>query len=230
MKNYSLLVQLIGIVEQLENEHGQEKEISLNDFSDYLMSKKAATPFADEGNPKIKLIPEERTSKVISLEKKKGTENNISRLLLLLTRHARNYAKKAFENTPFQTLEEFSYLAMLYNVPSVTKSELINNNFQEKTSGTEVIRRLLANEVATQFDDKLDKRSKRVMITAKGKKLLESVFRNMGYISELLVHNLSTEERSFLLAILQKLDTYHRAEFPNTKALNMEQLKNYVES
>lgn len=117
---------------------------------------------------------------------------------------------------------------MLYNATSVTKSELINNNFQEKTSGTEIIRRLIAHELALQFDDKLDKRSKRVMITPQGKKLLESIFSNMSSISELLVHNLSADERGYLLAILQKLDTFHRAEFPATKAFRIEDLKDFI--
>lgn len=31
------------MVEQLENEHGQDKKLSLDDFSDYLISKKNCT-------------------------------------------------------------------------------------------------------------------------------------------------------------------------------------------
>lgn len=229
MKNYSLLIQLIGIAEQIENEHGQEKEVTLNEFADYLKNK-IDTNLPKEELPQLSLKPAERSSQVIDIERKKGLENNISRLFLLLVRHARNYAKKAFENTPLQTLEEFSYLAMLYNAPSITKSELITNNFQEKTSGTEVIRRLIKNEMALQFDDKLDKRSKRVSITPKGREMLESIFRDMGSISELLVHDLTTAEREYLLAILQKMDKFHRLSFPVTRQMSIEELKEFKEN
>lgn len=229
MKNYRLLRQLISVTEQLENEYGQEKEISLEEFANYLKSKTDEVS-AKKVTPTLNLKHVERTSDVIKLEKKKGVENNISRLLLLLVRHARNYAKKAFENTPLLSLEDFSYLASLYNASSVTKSELIAYNFQEKTSGSEVIRRLISNKLVSQFDDKLDKRSKRVSITPEGKKLLESTFGNMSIISEFLVLNLTPEERSYLLAILQKLDAFHRTSFATTRNLTLDELKHFKEN
>lgn len=226
MKNYSLLVKLINVTEQLENEYDQEKEISLNEFAEYLKKKTDAAQAADIVQ-KINLSPLARTSDVINLDNKKGNENNISRLLLLLVRHARNYAKKAFEQTPLTSLEDFSYLASLYNTPSITKSELIAYNFQEKTSGSEIIRRLIANGLAAQFDDKLDKRSKRVNITPEGKHLLKTVFGKMGLVSEFLVSNLTANERNVLLAILQKLDEFHRNSFSATRNLTVEELTQF---
>ncbi|QXV63766.1 winged helix DNA-binding protein [Mucilaginibacter sp. 21P] len=228
-KHYNLLVQLIHLVEELENEHGFEKDLTMQDFQDYLNRSKAkeVALVSQQDNPSIK--PEQRESDVINLDKKKNVENNISRLLLLLNRHARNYSKKAFENTPLQTLEELSYLAMLYNITSITKSELINQNFQEKTSGTEVIRRLLANELAVQFNDGLDKRSKRLKITENGKRLLESMFKKLGLVSELLVHNLATDERDMLLAILQKLDIFHRSEYAEIRNMDIQQLQAFLQ-
>jgi DNA-binding MarR family transcriptional regulator len=224
MKNYELLRQLIDIAEQLENEYHGRKAITLDDFANYL---KANTDARNKEKPALPLNakPLHRRSEVIELDTKNSIENNISRLLLLLVRHARNYAKKAFENTPLLSLEDFSYLATLYNLPSSTKSQLIAYNFQEKTSGTEVIRRLLSNGLAAQFDDKLDKRSQRVSITPKGKKVLESVFQNMGVVSNLLVASISAEERSYLLTILQKLDSFHRSAFQVTRNMTMEELK-----
>lgn len=48
------------MVEQLENEHGQDKKLSLDDFSDYLISKKTAPAFLDEEDYHIDLVPYER--------------------------------------------------------------------------------------------------------------------------------------------------------------------------
>ncbi|QXV66776.1 winged helix DNA-binding protein [Mucilaginibacter sp. 21P] len=228
-KNYNLLVQLIHLVEELENEHGFEKDLTMQDFQDYLNRSKPKEVAHSSQQNQISIKPEQRESDVINLDKKKNVENNISRLLLLINRHARNYAKKAFENTPLQTLEELSYLAMLYNITSITKSELINQNFQEKTSGTEIIRRLLANELAVQFNDGLDKRSKRLKITENGKRLLESMFKKLGLVSELLVHNLATDERDMLLAILQKLDIFHRSEYAEIRNMDIQQLQAFLQ-
>ncbi|RZJ87220.1 MAG: MarR family transcriptional regulator, partial [Chryseobacterium sp.] len=152
-------------------------------------------------------------------------ENNISRIIVLLNRHVRNYTKKVFDDTPLQTLEEFSYLTMLYNVSSLTKSELINLNFQEKTSGTEVIKRLLAYGLAVQFDDQLDKRSQRVKITDSGKELIDSIAKDISSVSESLVSILPNKERERLLAVLQKLDVYHSTEFSKNKVVKYRNAK-----
>lgn len=228
-KHYNLLVHLIRLVDELENEHGYEKELTIHDFQEYLNRINPKASAQDAHQTKVGIKPEQRESDVINLDKKKNVENNISRLLLLMNRHARNYSKKAFENTPLQTLEELSYLAMLYNITSITKTELINQNFQEKTSGTEIIRRLLANELAVQFNDGLDKRSKRLKITDNGKRLLESMFKKLGLVSELLVHNLSVEEREMLLAILQKLDIFHRNQYSEIRNLDIQQLQIFLQ-
>jgi len=226
MKNYALLIQLINMVEIIENQNGGEKEISLADFSNYII-RQSQVPLSDNqhADSMAALIPGERTSSFIDLEKDKRVENNISRIIVLLNRHVRNYTKKVFDDTPLQTLEEFSYLTMLYNVSSLTKSELINLNFQEKTSGTEVIKRLLAYRLAVQFDDQLDKRSQRVKITDSGKELIDSIAKDISSVSESLVSILPNKERERLLAILQKLDVYHSAEFSKNKVVKYRNTK-----
>ena len=79
--------------------------------------------------------------------------------------------KKALEKTPLQTLEEFTYLATLLQSP-MTKTQLINQHIQEKTTGMAVIQRLIKQNWVKQSENTADGRSQIVEITAEGRTIL----------------------------------------------------------
>jgi hypothetical protein len=57
-------------------------------------------------------------------------------------RFAKQYSKKALENTNLKTIDDFGFLSSLIVAESMTKTELINRHVLEITTGMEIIKRL----------------------------------------------------------------------------------------
>jgi hypothetical protein len=62
-------------------------------------------------------------------------------LVTLLFRYAKGYIKKALQDSIIQTADEFAFNLITFE--SLTKTELISKQVMEKTSGVEVIKRLV---------------------------------------------------------------------------------------
>ncbi|WP_461452675.1 MarR family winged helix-turn-helix transcriptional regulator [Mucilaginibacter sp.] len=222
MKSYQLIHQLINLVEQLEEEnHGQE--ISIQDFTGFLLNK--------VGDNNKNLIGNEAQLRNDNSELKIAhqLENNIGRLFVFMSRYAKIYIKKALEGTPLQSGEEFTALAILRTHDHLSKSELINYNLQEKTSGTEVIRRLIAAGLVNEWDDIKDKRSKHIAITEAGKKLLYQVFLDMTHVSKMITGELTTAEKFSLQYLLQKLENFHLEHYEKKTITSKADLKSFAE-
>jgi DNA-binding MarR family transcriptional regulator len=136
-------------------------------------------------------------------------DNAIGRLLVYMSRYAKSYIKKTLEGTPLQSQDDFTCLAILMTHESLSKSDLISRNMQEKTSGAEVIRRLLAAGMVKQWDDTIDKRSVRISITERGKELLHQVLDDMNHVGKIITGNLNYSEKLEFHYLLQKLETFH---------------------
>ena len=137
-------------------------------------------------------------------------DNNIGKLFVYMSRYAKSYIKKALDGTPLLTAEDFTALAILLTHDNLSKSELIHHNLQEKTSGMEVIRRLLAAGLIQQWDDEKDKRSRQIAITDQGKQLLYNVFEDMNDVGKMISGNLTVSEKLTLGYLLQKLEDFHQ--------------------
>jgi DNA-binding MarR family transcriptional regulator len=138
-------------------------------------------------------------------------ESALGKLITFMYRYSRTYSKKSLENTLLITPDDFTYLAVLFSKGSMTKMELIEAHMQEKTTGIEIIKRLLKNGLAQQHNDENDKRSKRLVVTPKGQQILLGIFPKMGKVATLLGGNLTNEEKMQLLYLLNKLQLFHHA-------------------
>lgn len=154
----------------------------------------------------------------------------IARMLVFIYRYAVVYFKKAIKESNVNTLDEFSFLIVLMTYPSLTKTELINKLIMEKTSGVEVIKRLLKQELIHEFDNPNDKRSVMVAITQKGKTELIELLPKMGLVGSLVVGNLNLAEISSLSFLLHKLDSHHNEIFINHRGLSLEELSQIPDS
>ncbi|MCI4669304.1 MAG: winged helix DNA-binding protein [Bacteroidia bacterium] len=133
----------------------------------------------------------------------------LSILLTLLFRAAKHYMKKALDDSPLSTMDEFGFLATLSEGDSMTKSELIHNNLLEFTSGIEIIKRLKNNGLIDESPDPMDKRSKRVKISEKGKMVFYQALQPMDLVSTIVSGDLTQREKSLILPILIKLNNFH---------------------
>jgi DNA-binding MarR family transcriptional regulator len=203
MKSYKLIHQLLSLVEQFEMENNG-KELLLHDFSGFLINHLEHSD-TSLTSLDVRFGKKEAAAQELAYQ----LDNAIGRLFVYMSRYAKSYIRKTLEGTPLQSPEDFTCLAILLTHESLTKGELISRNIQEKTSGTEVIRRLLAAGLVKQWDDQDDKRSRRISITESGKALLHQVFDDMNYVGKMVTGNLGLSEKLKLQYLLQKLETFH---------------------
>ncbi|WP_341902506.1 winged helix DNA-binding protein [Fluviicola taffensis] len=139
-------------------------------------------------------------------------------------RYVDNYARKAMPKTQVASIEEFTYLIVMLQERSMTKSELINHNAHQITTGTEIIKRLIGKGYLEQTDDLRDKRSVRVSITDKGRIAVYSTASTTKSLSTIATGILSDEELLFLVNTLRKLDDFHKEIFQESKHLELDEL------
>ncbi|MEI7981805.1 MAG: winged helix DNA-binding protein [Bacteroidota bacterium] len=216
MKNKELLIELIQHLDAFESKQSGDHSITLNDFTGYLNA------LGGEGQAPMRRI--EGDQETDSLKEKRTAPDNISILLVLMYRYVRIYIKKALKDSPVQTADEFSFLITLMTYESMTKTELITNQVMEKTSGTEIIKRLLKQGLIREFADPDDRRSVRVSITEKGRKELTATFPGMNLVAKIVIGNLSQPEIRTLYYLLKKLDFHHNDIFQNKRGRSLEEL------
>ncbi|MDO9634130.1 MAG: MarR family winged helix-turn-helix transcriptional regulator [Paludibacter sp.] len=149
---------------------------------------------------------------------------DVSILVTLLFRYAKSYIKKALKDSQINSADEFSFLITLLTYESASKQQLINIQVMEKTSGIEIINRLMKKGFISQFDDEQDRRSKRIKITPLGRLELISILPQMSLVSKVVVGNLTVKEQHTLLYLLRKLDDFHNDIFLNCKHIELEEI------
>lgn len=144
-------------------------------------------------------------------------ENEIAKQVIMLGRYSKHLIKKALENHPDLVNEDFTYLFRLMDYPSLTKMQLIEKNAHEKQSGIEIIKRLVRNGLIDENPDQDDKRSTRISVTEKGKKVFLASMKDITIVSKIMCGKLNHQEKESLLESLKKLNTFHHTIYTNLK-------------
>ncbi|MBD0258055.1 MAG: MarR family transcriptional regulator, partial [Cytophagales bacterium] len=199
MDKYELVKQAILLIEQFEQETTRPEAQNLVNFAAWLNQTLLGKKIGDPSRATQMMTAHETVDSVLS------------KMIAYLYRYSRSYSKKMLEQSPLVTADDFTYLALLNARGSMTKTELIDLNIHEKTTGIEIIKRLLKNGLVEQRDDEADKRSKRLTLTARGRGVLFASFPGMGQVATLTAGNLSESEKMQLLYLLNKLHLFHNA-------------------
>jgi len=220
MTKKEILHKLVEHLFDFDENYQGEKEYTMADFVGYLNANHGSNPSAhrDISGGQEEWVRESQDQ---------NTE--IATMLFFIYRYAVMYFKKAITKGNIHTLDEFSFLIVLLTYPSLSKTGLINKLVMEKTSGMEVIKRLLKKEMIEEFDNPNDKRSVLVAITTKGKKEIADLLPRMGLVGKMVVGNLNLGEISSLSFLLRKLDYHHHDIFINYKDLTLEELNDKSE-
>jgi DNA-binding MarR family transcriptional regulator len=133
----------------------------------------------------------------------------LSFLLVMQSRYYKMYAKRVLGDSELTSPDGFSFLYHLSLADSFRKMELIKMHHLEPPSGIEVLKRLLNKGLIEEFEDKDDKRAKRIKITEKGKKELQIVLPKMSEIFSLMTAELALNEKLHMLAFLKQMNDFH---------------------
>jgi MarR family transcriptional regulator, lower aerobic nicotinate degradation pathway regulator len=205
MNRYDLIKYFIDKVEAYDKAQPDSENLTVESFNDWMFNQ-----FLDRKEAE-KLTPSN------AHYKENEVNVNLSVMVGTLFRYVKNYSKKVFEHSTIQNIDEFTYLATLISYGKTTKSELISRNVHEKTTGMEIIRRLIGYGFVVQSDDVHDKRSQNVEITKNGQVEIFKLFEEMSKVSTLVSGNLSEQEKMILSYLLNKLDVFHRHIYDHEK-------------
>jgi len=216
MKKSEILTTLIDSFFLYDNEKGNREEYSMNEFLGYLNARSGSEEF------EMREISGENQGWF--KDEYRNTKSDISILIVLMSHYAKWYIKKVLRESNLQTPDEFSFLITLMSYESLSKSELITKQVMEKTSGTEVIRRLIKRGLIAESADENDKRSIRVSITKSGREEILRILPLMSKVTEIVVGNLSAEEINSLSYLLKKLDYFHNDIYINKREHSLSEI------
>lgn len=152
----------------------------------------------------------------------------IAQQVSILHRYSKFYIKKIIKNSLLQTVDEYTYLASLSHVESLSKTELNTMNVMEKTSGNEIIRRLHKAGLVGEIRDKTDRRSMRVYITEKGRAELTRLIPELQKAAVILSGKITDRQKKELVELQETLCSHHRDMFLNHKEEELDQYITYL--
>ncbi len=130
-----------------------------------------------------------------------------------MSRYADFYARRVFKSSDIYSLDDWAVLVSLYPDGTGKKTDVIRGCIMEKSSGNEVLKRLLRQELIAEMPNPDDHRSKLIRLTDAGRAAFESVGPGIRNLADLVVGDLTEQEKSDLLAMLFKLQRFHQPIF-----------------
>lgn len=197
MKIYELIKQLIDLTGDFIKGR-TDKDIHLKEFSNWLSKRMDET-----------IVNEQYEITGHSIEAE------IAAYIGRISRYSNSYIKSAMTDLPFTTDMDFAFTAILHRSGSIGKTDLIRKMAYEKSSGMEVIKRLLKNGIIEQFPNPDDKRGKLLRLTEKGEENVIKAYSEAHKAAKTVSGCLTKKEQLILLKTLKKLDDFHQPIYLN---------------
>jgi len=141
----------------------------------------------------------------------------LMRLITRIVKLHSIYAAAATEGTGVNTSEEFSLLNAIDGLNEPRKTAAIYTSLFELSTGTDMLNRFKKIGFIVEYDDKEDKRSKRLKITPKGYKALAVCRKRMGQLAEMEFYDLTEDEKKICIQLLSSVDTKFSAVWQSHK-------------
>jgi DNA-binding MarR family transcriptional regulator len=135
-----------------------------------------------------------------------------------------SFANMALKGTDLNQIEEFGMLGTIKQEKNPKKTEVIYANLFELSSGTDMLARMKKRGLITEYDDKEDKRSKRVELTAKGEKVLEACKQKILKNSVMLMHDLADDDKKLCIHLLMNVEIKFSALWQKHKGKDFEEV------
>lgn len=134
------------------------------------------------------------------------------------------YTVAALEGTGINTIDEYSLLNTVAQLKEPRKTEAIYAALQELSTGTDKLNRLKKLGYLTEYDDKEDKRSKRLKVTPKGEKVLVVCRKRISQLAELMFLDMTDDDRKLCVQLLKGVETKFTGIWQSHKGKNFEEI------
>lgn len=192
----NFLHKLLDLAEEYENSGGNTADFEREDFVTWLLT----TQRRD-----AQLLPKEASVTPVN--------GLIAMYVSIMGRYADFYARRIFRDTDIYSMDDWAVLASLFPDGTTKKANVLRGCVMEKSSGNEVLKRLLRQQLIEESPNPDDHRSKLICLTDAGRQAFVSVEKRIQSLSNLVIADLNESEKADLLAHLFKLHRYHKPIF-----------------
>lgn len=220
MNSFELLKILVDELDAYEKKARDKNALSLEEFLRTLSPEVDLESLKNTMVQRSTIEPELTEGKI-----ELNIERVISQHIVFLNRYVKFYSKMVFADSPIKTVDDFSFLVALIQESALPKTELINRNIFEKSSGIEIINRLVKSGLLVQQQNPNDKRSQLVILTERGRASLFQVFDKMNKLGLIACGDLNNNEKYELAIVLKKLDRFHLRKY---NRVNSDDLEDYL--
>ncbi|MDX1913063.1 MAG: winged helix DNA-binding protein [Saprospiraceae bacterium] len=148
----------------------------------------------------------------------------IAMYLSFMARYAQYYSRRVFRDSAVYSEDDWGVLVSLYPYKRLSKTEVMRGCIMEKSSGNEVLKRLLRDGHLREQPHPDDKRSKLIELTDQGRSAFESLQNGITKLADTVVADLNEDEKNTLLQLLLKLHRFHKAIFEEADEQTLHQM------
>lgn len=159
----------------------------------------------------------ETTDTSTSVKLAPDINGRLTKLIGRIAKYQNLYMNKALTNTGLMQIEEFGLLATIYNLDNPKKSEVISDNLMEISSGANMLIRLKDRKLILEHADTIDKRAKKIKLTAKGEKVLMEAKSQILKVVKFLLQDLNDTEKLTCITLLTRVNESLSSKFHKHK-------------
>lgn len=120
------------------------------------------------------------------------------------------YSKMVLQEIPGFELEWFYFLSSIYHLKEVRKTQVIQYNFTEQTTGIDILNKLKKLGYIAERSDPDDKRAKLVTVTNKGEKILFKLYQLLYKPTLLMYNDIDPKDKQVVINILKHTEQKHQ--------------------
>jgi DNA-binding MarR family transcriptional regulator len=117
-----------------------------------------------------------------------------------------SYASAALEGTGITQLEEFGLLLTIQQQKAPRKTDVVYLNLLELSSGSDMLTRLKKRGFIDEYADMEDKRSKRLMVTPAGEKVIMQCKHRVAMVARMIMVDVEEEDQKLCIKLLKGVE------------------------
>lgn len=188
---------LLDLAEEYERAGGNTEKMDQEDFISWLITnQRKIAPLT---------TPEPSAEPMV--------DGLIAMYLSFMARYAQFYSRRVFRHSVIYSEDDWGVLVSLYPYQQLKKTDVMRGCLMEKSSGNEVLKRMLKQGLLQERTHPADKRSKLIELTDAGREAFDAVGGGIAKLSKVVVGDLTGEEKTAFLQLLNKLHRFHKPIF-----------------
>src|SRR5690606_13186996 len=134
------------------------------------------------------------------------------------------YTSGLFKSIEIGSFDEFLYLSSIEHLEKPRKTDIINNNFNELSSGLLILERLKKKGLITENEDKTDKRSKLLSLTPNGQKKLIKSYELLDKLNQVIFKDMKPDDMLLCIKLLKPIEMKFASLSLSDKKLNFDEI------